>query len=123
MNIQDIQAVRAVIESYIQGAYRADIGLLRSCFHESAVMNGYLTGNAILATPEVFFQDVAGRPAMSETGAPFRCEITHLDVVDDIASVTLKESGFFGQLRFTDFFHLMKVDGAWKIFSKAFTTE
>ncbi|HPW17455.1 MAG TPA: nuclear transport factor 2 family protein [Candidatus Aminicenantes bacterium] len=123
MGIEDIRAVRAVMEDYVRGAYDADIGLLRSCFHPSAVMNGYLLGHAVLATPEVFFQDVAGKPAMSKTGAPFRCEITHIDVAGDIASVTLKESGFFGELRFTDFFHLVKVDGAWKIFSKAFTTE
>ena len=42
-------------------------------------------------------------------------------VTGRIASATLQERGFLG-LDFTDYFHLVEVDGQWQIVSKTFTT-
>jgi hypothetical protein len=62
-------------------------------------------------------------PSMAEGGAPYQGKIASLDVVGNVASVTIKETGFGGTMAFTDYFHLLKDQGEWKIISKTFTTE
>jgi hypothetical protein len=116
-------AVREVVQKYIDGTYQGDVSVLRECFHSKAVMNGYLNDQLLLGDPEPFFQDIGNNPSMAEGGAPYKGEITSVDVVGNVASVTLKETGFAGGMSFTDYFHLIKVDDAWKILSKTFTTE
>ena len=86
-------------------------------------MNGYLNDQLLLGDPEPFFQQMENNPSMAEGGAPYKGKITSLDVVGNVASVTLKETGLGGGMSFTDYFHLVKVEGEWKIFSKTFTTE
>ncbi|MBW2000044.1 MAG: nuclear transport factor 2 family protein [Deltaproteobacteria bacterium] len=117
------EAVREVVQKYIDGTYHGDVKALRECFHPSAVMNGYLGDQLLLGNPEPFFEEMEKNPPMAEAGAPYKGEITSVDVVGNIASVTLKESGFAGSMNFTDYFHLIKVEGEWKIFSKTFATE
>ena len=48
--------------------------------------------------------------------------MTELDVSWEIATVSLKEVGFMG-LNFTHYFYLVKVDDAWLIVSKTFSSE
>lgn len=116
-------AVCGVVQKYIDGTYQGDVSGLRECFHSKAVMNGYLNEQLLLGDPEPFFQEMENNPSMAEGGAPYKGEIVSVDVVGNIASVTVKEKGFAGTMNFTDYFHLIKVDGEWKIFSKTFTTE
>lgn len=116
-------AVCEVVQKYIDGTYQGDVSALRECFHSTAVMNGYLNDQLLLGDPEPFFQEMENNPSMAEGGAPYKGEIASLDVVGSVASVTVKETGFAGTMSFTDYFHLIKVDDAWKIFSKTFTTE
>ena len=115
--------VRSVVEKYIDGTYTGDAQKLRDCFHADAVMNGYLNDKLFLGGPEPFFEDMQNNPSMESAGAPYKAEITDVEVVGDVASATLKETGFAGKFAFTDFFHLLKQDGEWKITSKTFTTE
>ena len=41
-NHKESKAVRAVMENYMKGTYEADEALLKSVFHEKAIMNGFL---------------------------------------------------------------------------------
>jgi hypothetical protein len=115
-------AVCEVVQKYIDGTYQGDVSALRECFHSKAVMNGYLNDQLLLGDPEPFFQEIGNNPSMAEGGAPYKGEMTSVDVAGNVASVTVKETGFAGSMSFTDFFHLIKVDDEWKIFSKTFTT-
>lgn len=123
MNKSEEQAVRRVIQQYIDGTYQGDVKSLRDCFHPKAVMNGYLQGQMLIGGPEPFFENMGNAPSMAKAGAPYKGEITFIDVVNNVASVTLKETGFGGDINFTDYFHLLKEQGKWKIVSKTFTTE
>lgn len=116
------QAVREVIQQYIDGTYQGDVKSLRDCFHSEAVMNGYVQERLLIGGPEPFFKNIEDSPSMAKTGAPFKAEIIFLDVVGNIASVTLKETGYRDMV-FTDYFHLLKEQDEWKIISKTFTTE
>ncbi len=123
MENKEKDAVCEVVQKYIDGTYQGDVSALRECFHSKAVMNGYLNDQLVLGDPEPFFLEIENNPSMAEGGAPYQGEIASVDVAGNVASITVKETGFAGTMSFTDYFHLIKVDEEWKIFSKTFTTE
>jgi len=118
----EVEAVRQVAQRYIDGSYSGDVDMLRKVFHPKALMAGYLQGQLVIGTPEPFFAEIEKHPSMAESGASYKAEIKSVDVVGQIASVVLVETGFFGVLSFTDYFHLLKEHGEWKIISKTFTS-
>jgi len=122
MTNSEEQAVRRMIQQYIDGTYQGDVKSLRDCFHPKAVMNGYLHEQLLIGGPEPFFEDMESTPSMAKAGTPYKGEITFLDVVGNIASATVKETGFGDDMAFTDYFHLLREQGEWKIISKTFTT-
>jgi hypothetical protein len=102
----EVEVVRQVVQRYIDGSYSGDVDVLRKVFHPKALMAGYLQGQP-----------------MAESGAPYKAEIKSVDVAGSIANVILVETGFFGVMSFTDYFHLLKEHGKWKIISKTFTSQ
>lgn len=115
--LEDVAAARAVIDLYVQGS-SGDAELLKSIFHEDALMNGYFQGQLMVGSPEPFFDEVAKMdPAQPNPG--YRGEIESVDVAGEVATVKLVETDFMGS-DFIDFFHLIRVDGKWKIISKTF---
>jgi hypothetical protein len=123
MTNSEKEAVERVVQQYIDGTYQGNVKALRACFHPKAVMNGYLQDQLLLGGPEPFFENIENNPSMAEAGAPYKGKITFLDVVGNVATVTIKETGFSGGIAFTDYFHLIKEQDQWKIISKTFTTE
>lgn len=123
MTNSEKEAVRKVVQQYIDGTYKGDVKALRDCFHPKAVMNGFLQDQLLLGGPEPFLENIENNPSMAEAGVPYKGEITFVDLVGNVASVTIKETGFAGSMNFTDYFHLLKEQGEWKIISKTFTTE
>lgn len=120
---QELEAVKKVVQNYIDGTYNADIDLLKSVFHDQAIMTGYMGNDLMIAVPAAFIEDIASHPSMKESGAPYEAEVTHLTVTGNIAEAVVAESGFFGDGKLEDHFHLLKdSDGEWKIISKCFTT-
>jgi hypothetical protein len=117
----EAQDVRGVVERYVDAAFRGDAATLRQCFHPSAVMSGYLGPELLVGGPERFFEDIASTPSMESTGAPYDAKTASVEVVGDAASVRLDETGFFGSLSFSNWFHLIRdEDGEWRIVSKLF---
>jgi hypothetical protein len=115
-----VTEVRAVMERYVKAAYTADVGILRHLFHPAAVMSGYLGDPLLAGSPEPFLADVGGRPSMQSTGAPYNAEILNIHASTLTASLRLEETGFFGSFSFVNYFHLLKVEGEWRIVSKTF---
>lgn len=114
--------VSSVIQKYIQGTYEGDQDKLRNVFHENAVMNGYLGGKLLLATPKVFIQD-AGKMQLKKNNADYSANIVSISVDGQVASVILHESGFPAGMSFTNYFHLLDDGNGWKIISKTFTSK
>lgn len=114
--------VAVVIRNYIDGTYEADIEKLKGCFADCAVMNGYLGPDCVLATPAAFIDDIASAPSMKSAGDPYDAKVESIYVEGNIASVVLSETGFRGSASLVDVFQLVKIDGAWKVVSKLFTT-
>lgn len=120
-NDQQKEQVKAVIQNYIDGTYKADIDLLESVFHKDALMSGFLGGHLIVGSPSLFIEDIKSQPSMYENKDPYEAEIKSLKVTGDIANVVVYETGFRGDGCLEDHFHLIK-DGEWKIIAKTFTT-
>jgi hypothetical protein len=114
--------VLEVIGNYRNGTYRADVSLLRGVFHEKAAMNGYLGSEPLVSDPEPFIADIGGAPSMESAGDPYRAEVEFCRIEGNVASVILSETGFRGSASLVDFFHLIRIDGQWKIIAKLFTT-
>ena len=115
--LENVASVRRVLDTYVQGS-GGDVERLRSAFHPDARMNGYFMGNLGIGSPEAFFSEVAKIDPASATGE-YHAEIESIQVMGDVATATLVETGFMGS-DFVDFFHLIRVDGEWKIISKTF---
>jgi hypothetical protein len=111
-------AIAAVVQLYVDGASRGDADKLREGFHESAWMYGAVGGQRFDMPISQMIEIVTGQP-LDADGA-YRARITSIEQVGDAATATLEEEGCWGNLTFTDFFHLQKIDGAWKIVNKSF---
>ena len=123
MSVQiETEAVKQVVQRYIDGTYCADTAMLKGVFHEKAVMNGFLGPTLLLADPTPFIEDIGSAPSMKSNNDPYKAEVKSIHVEGNVASVALSETGFRGEAAMVDFFHLIKIDGEWKIISKLFTT-
>ncbi len=119
----DIAAVRAVIEKYIQGSGTGNAGLLKSIFHQDAVMMGAMGDELMEGTPAPFFKMVEDSPPLSDSGDAYHAEIVDIQIFGKAAIATLVEDGFFG-MSFVDSFHLLNVGkGKWLITSKVFNRD
>ena len=120
---ENYMKIQEVLLNYIKGTYESHIPLLRSCFHESAKMTGYLGDTLVDGTPEPFFEDMASGPSMALGKEPYEAEIQFIPITGRTASAAVHETGFRGNTCLTDYFQLLKLeDGSWKIVSKTFTT-
>lgn len=116
----ETDAVRATIQRYIDGARSGEVELVKSAFHPDARMSGYLQGQLLVGGPEPFYEAVANAPAPVKSGEPYQSKFTRLDIAGEAASVALEEGPYLG-MQFTTYFHLLKIDGDWRIVSKTFS--
>lgn len=113
------EAVMQVMQKYISGTKTGDVNLLKTIFHPSAMMAGYMGPDKLSGGPEPFFQALENQPPDDTFRAAYKSDIRSLEVSNTVARVTLEEQGFYGK-RFINHFHLLKDDGVWLITSKLF---
>lgn len=118
----ETQAVETRMRQYFDAVYRADVGTLKTIFHEKASMYGYLGPDMLAGTPEPFYQDLLSQPSMTDSETDCRCVITDIAVTGNIAGATLLVDGFYGAATVEDRFLLLKENGVWHIACKTFTT-
>jgi len=113
-----MRTINETIEIYVRGTRTGDVALLKSVFHEKAVMSGDLFDMKMITdSPEHFFNDISGQQASDS----YQYGYEVLKEVKDIALVELNERN----LKNTDFvnlFQLQRVEGDWYITSKLFTS-
>ncbi|OCN04470.1 hypothetical protein A4S06_02315 [Erysipelotrichaceae bacterium MTC7] len=117
----DAKIITELVDTYMQAVYNGDIETLQTIFYGDAAMYGYLNGYGVMATPQVFYDDINSKPTMKENGDDCQYVITHLQVEGNIASVCMQVEGFYGEATVIDMFHLMKIEGVWKITCKTFS--
>jgi len=121
MSADDKAAITQVITQYVEAYLAADIDALCDVFARDAVMNGYVGDRLVVGSPNVFVDNVGKNPSIASLGGNPTYEMGEIEIRGNAAAVTLQEHGF-GEMNFTDFMHLLKRDGTWKIISKTFST-
>lgn len=108
----------AVIEEYVAATSEGSGSRLRMLFHPDALMSGYYQGEFSSGPPDPFYEEVKQVPA----DGSYAGRIVHAEQVGNMASVTLKETGYLGT-DLTNWFHLARVGDRWQIMSKAYQDE
>jgi hypothetical protein len=116
--VQEYNAILEVLNKYIAGVAKADSSIAKPAFHGQATMffadaEGKLAGGPI----QGLFEAIDGlKPSPEAKGA-----VARIDIVGAAASARVDLDGICG-FRFTDFFHLLKVEDKWTIISKIYHT-
>lgn len=119
---QDYEAVKELLDRYFDAVGRADVEELKTIFHPQAAMYGYLGVDAVLGTPDIFYADLQSKPSMKEQSIDCRCVIKRIEILGSIADAVITVDNFYGAASVEDHFHLVKLDNAWRILCKTFTT-
>lgn len=117
--VHDYKAITEVLNQYIEGCKQAKSSIMKPAFNEQATMfsidgDGKLAGGAIQSLFDGI--DTGFHPCPDAPAA-----ITRIEIVGTAASARIDANDMSG-LSFTDFFHLLKVDGKWTVISKIFHT-
>lgn len=113
--ISEHDAIARVMRYYIEGGAFGNSAEMRNAFHKDATIHGYV-GEQLIAGP------IQGLYDWVDQNGPARemqARISSVDISGTAASVRIDAENWYGH-RFTDFFHLVKFDGEWKIISKIF---
>ena len=111
----DRAAIEAVVQHYLDGARSGKGDEMRPAFHEQATILGYV-GDDLFAGP---IEQLFGWNDQNGPAPDLVARIAQVDVAGTVATVRLELDDWTGN-RYTDFFTLLKTDGAWKITNKVF---
>jgi hypothetical protein len=111
------KAIEQAIGRYIEGGRVADSSIMKPVFHENAQMSGPEEDGAFSGPIQALYDYVD-----SNGPAPdLEMRIVNITVSDErAASVVLHADHWHGK-NFTDHFHLLKIDGTWKILNKIYS--
>lgn len=117
--VQEYNAILEVLNKYNEGGAKADSAIMKPAFSEQATMfsvdeKGTLAGGQI----EVLYDIIDNVFTPSPNAKP---AVARIDIVGTAASARVDTDDISG-FRFTDFFHLLKVEGKWTIVSKIYHT-
>lgn len=111
----DVNAVAAIMDTYVTGTRTRDVGLLKTIFADGAVMTGYLGVNLLSGGPEPFYQALEA----NDVGSDYAAQVVHVEVTGATACGRIIEDNLLG-MSFVNDFHLVKGPEGWKIVSKLF---
>jgi hypothetical protein len=116
---QEYRAITEVLNKYNEGCKQADSSIMKPAFNDQATMfsvgaDGKLAGGAIHNLFDGIDKDF--RPSPEAQSA-----IARIEIVGTAASARIDTNDVSG-FCFTDFFHLLKVEGKWTVVSKIFQT-
>ena len=86
--------MRQVCRDYLDATFEGDQAKLAACFHEAAVMNGFIGGNRFEGTPAAFIAEIGREPSFKERGVDYRCHIAFVHVSGGAASAAVTETGY-----------------------------
>ena len=117
----ELQAITAAINLYVDGLHTGDIETLRKAFHPKAMMYGISSKAVTIVEIEGLYSFVSSNNPPAKTGEPHQCFITNIQHAGNAASVEMVEDAAYGS-DYTNYFHLLKIDGKWQIVSKTYNT-
>jgi hypothetical protein len=110
--------VRGAVQQYFRAHATADSALMRTAFLPTAHIEGIREGAFVSWTVADYSSRFTGRPAADEASRKRTIDRVEVSGTAAIASATLVH----GATTFTDYFVLLKVNGAWKIANKVYSS-
>ncbi len=115
--VQEYTAIAEVLNKYIDGCKQASSSIMKPAFSDQATMfsvgvDGKLAGGAIQNLFDGVDKDF--HPSPEAQGA-----IVRIEIVGTAASARIDANDVSG-VCFTDFLHLLKIEGEWIVISKIF---
>jgi hypothetical protein len=114
--LDDLEAVTALVQQYIDGA-NGDVGKLREAFHPMATMMGHIGPMDTYMPIDDFFGLVEAHPGVA--GPNYRTVIQSIDLTGDAGVAVLAETDYMG-CDFVDYFAVAKIEGRWWITNKTY---
>lgn len=118
----ELQAITATINHYTEGLHQGNTELLKKAFHPRAMLYGVSQKAVTIAEIEGLYAFVASHEPPSKTGEPHNCFITSIRYDGSAAAVEMVEESAYGN-DYTNYFHLLKIEGSWVIVSKTYNTK
>ncbi len=113
------KAIEEVVGKYIEGGRTADSSIMKPAFHENAQMSGPAEDGAFSGPIQALYDYVDSNGPATDLDM----RIVSITISDErAASVVLHADHWHGK-NFTDHFHLLKIDGTWKIMSKIYSEQ
>lgn len=113
------QAVRAAVHQYFKGHATAQADEMRKAFLPTAHIEGIRQGTFTSWTVDQYVANFRGTPAADEASRKRTIDSVSIDGTAAMVKATLVH----GATTFTDYFVLLKVDGAWKIANKVYSSK
>ena len=114
----DEQAVRAAVQQYLKGHATGSAEEMRKAFLPTAHIEGIRNGVFTSWTVDQYVAGFRGTPAADESSRKRTINSIDIQGTAAMARATLVH----GATTFTDYFVLLKVDGAWKIANKVYSS-
>jgi Putative lumazine-binding len=118
----DIAAIAAAAQTYLDALYEGDADRLASVFLPTSALTQSFGGEVIITPRDAWLDAVRNRQAPKAAGLGRHDRILTIDRISgDLAHVKLNCA--IPPRFFTDILSFVKIDGAWKIAQKVFTTD
>lgn len=119
---QDIGAIEAAVQSYLDGLHEGDADKLAGVFHPTSSLT-YEDNGALTPIPrDDWLKAVRERPSAKARGLPRHDHVLQIDLATPtMAFVKLKCA--LPPLFFTDYLSFLKIDGRWQVAQKVFARE
>lgn len=115
-------AIRAAVQTYLDGLYEGDADKLAAVFHPTSALTYEEAGVLTVLPREQWLAAVRSRPSSQSRGLERRDEILQIDQSSPTtAFVKLKCQ--VPPRYFTDYLSFLKVEGKWQVAQKIFATE
>ena len=117
--IDEYDAIKQVVERYVEGAGRGDAATMKGALHPDFRMFGTAGGQRFDMDLGTFLEISAAAP-LNNAGT-YSSRIASVQQFGDAAVAVLLEDGCWGEVSFVDLLSLSRVGSDWKIVSKTFT--
>lgn len=115
-SIEEYEAVQNAAMKFVESVAKGDSRYARELFTDDAVLFGFLNGKPERGSIEQFYRNVDS----VDGGDTFKARVDVMTVEETLAVVRVLEEGWGGEIDFTDYLLLLKINGEWKCVAKAY---
>ena len=120
--MDDGQAIRAAVQTYLDGLYEGDADKLAAVFHPTSALTQWQDGELKITPRDAWLDAVRNRPSPQARGLARSDEILAIEQIGP-AMAHVKLRCAIPPRHFTDLLSLLKIDGRWQVAQKVFMTE